>query len=545
MILFVLISFFMFYYPQDLCAQEYAQTLHNTMWADFLYYDKQHAYATDWYKNSIQECVMPYPLRSYSLLLFDMQQFGSLLHYKNQLQAHFKDDIEIQKAIAIALTHEKKNKEAATLFIELAEKFPGSYDVVLPAAQILIQQGNLVNARLALEKIINTRMQRNLTPICMVLLAQVYLKENNIDAAHTILTQCTTYQPSYTPAWLVLGALEEVKNNIPAALHAYNTYLLHSAIHNPQIEQHIQALNVKHTGKSVPYTIKQSDTQHALTLIMQQNYPAALQVIRNGLYKNKNDAYLRALYIHALVTTESYTTALVTLTHYIQEKPTDNRWWGALHLLALHPNIEISALATLKTMQRQHPHIVWGYLYTADCALRKNNYSDAHALYTQALCIAQDDPLRAELYFMQALCGYELHDYTLVSRAINNGLQCTCVHAPLNNLAAYYYAHSGNYEKADTLIAQCCTLEPQNHHYQDTAAFIAYKKGNLTDAEKIYAILHKTHPTDATISLHAAQAAAKQNNFAQSRELLAQAENHAYSKYEKRRIQARLHTGTL
>jgi hypothetical protein len=132
-----------------------------------------------------------------------------------------------------------------------------------------------------------------------------------------------------------------------------------------------------------------------------------------------------------------------------------------------------------------------------------------------------------------------------VADAITNGLHCSCVHAPLYNLAAYYYAHIGKYTKAISLITHCCTLEPHNEHYQDTAAFIAYKQHKFTAVAPVYVSLHSKHSTDATIALHAAQLAFKQNNIITFRNLLAQAENHAYSKYEKRRIQACLHTGTI
>lgn len=525
------------------CADDYAQIVHGTMWADFLTYDKQHVSAQRWYQDVIAASSLPHPLRSYSLLLFGMEQYGSLLEYQPQLQLYFSDDVEIQKAIAFALLHEKRMAEAEEIFLKLAHKFPTLYEVVIPAAQTLIRRGDAVQAQELLEKILNTRTSRAMTPLAMILLAQLYLKAQNIDAAHALLMQCTTAQPMYAPAWLLIGTVEELRNNHTAALNAYRTFTALSPIAVPQIEKRIHALTMTACGATMMASQASTPTQQALGYVVQKKYDAALPLLKMALHAQQSDPYLRALYIHSLVATSMHEAAIAQLASYIGEDPHDHRWWGALHLLVLQPSIGERAWATLHLMRLTYPVALWGYFYEADCMLRTQQYQDAHALYAQALMITQSDPIRAELYFMQALCGYELRDYALVATAVEAGLSCGVLHAPLCNIAAYYYAHSGNYGKAEELIQQCCALEPRNHHYRDTAAYIAYKKGDIKQAKEISAVLCAACPTDATIYLHHAQIMDQEHDAVQVQQLLAQAQNHAYSHYEQRRIQAHLRSG--
>lgn len=527
----------------SIVADDYAQLVHGTMWADFLTYDKKHTDADGWYRDLIVSDAIAYPLRSYSLFLLHTQQYKPLLRYQQQLQQQFSDDREVQKAIAVALVHEKRTAEAEEIFLLLAQKFPTAHDIVIPATQALMRRGEDAQAEAMLERIVNTRIHKAFTPLCMFLLAQLYLKRGNNDGAYLLLTQSTAAQPSYAPAWLLLGTVEELRGNYPGALGAYRAFSLLSPVPVPQIKQRIEALTQLLTGLAKATTMAQTPVQRALTLVAQKKYDLVLPIIKEGLRENPQDSYLRALYIHSLIATHKYDAALAQLMHYITEDPHDHRWWGALHLLIVHPKIGDRVRATLKIARLQQPFALWGYLYEADCALREQQYHVAHRLYEEALTITSDDPIRAELYFMQALCGYEQHDYQLVTAAIEAGLACTTIHAPLYNIAAYYYAHRGLFEKADRLIALCCKLEPRNHHYHDTAAFVAYKKGNTAEAQKMNATLCAICPTDATISLHGAQLADQEHDDARTEQLLAQAENHAYSQYEQRRIQAQLRSG--
>lgn len=522
-------------------AEDYAQLVHATMWANYLSFGKKKN-AEQWYQGVIDATTVPYPLRSYSLYLSHTEQHRALLRYKAQLQQHFKDDLEVQKAIAVALTHEKHDGEAEQLFLTLAAQFPTSYDVVLPAAQILVRQGEDARAREMLEKIINTRTQKQLMPVALVLLAQIYIKGNNLDAAHGLITQCTALQPSYAPAWLLLGTLEELKQNREKAVHAYRTFCSLSPLPIPDVEKRIALLQMSTPSQG---GVQLATLQRCMLLILHKKYDEALQYTKQLLHAQPHDATVRALYIHLLVITDSYRSAIALLARYISEEPHDYRWWGALHIIALNPVFAPAAQATLHQLRLLHAHVAWGYLYEADCDLRKGLYKKAYDLYAQAHHLVTDEVMKSELYFMQALCGYEMHDYTMVTQAIESGLKLSVIHAPLSNLAAYYYAHTGAYDKAQKLIVQCCALEPHNYHYQDTAAFIAYKKGDLSNAATIFKVLHNTHVDDATIALHAAQVARKQHNYAAVHALLAQAENHAYSEYVKRRLQSYHNAGMV
>jgi predicted Zn-dependent protease len=520
---------------------DYASLVHKTTWANYLSSSEKKS-AEKWYREIIDASTLPYPLRSYSLYLASTGQHRTLLQYKRQLQAAFKDDLEVQKAIAVALTYEKQHGEAEALFMALAAQFPTCYEVVLPAVQVMTKRGEDARARETLEKLLNARPQKQHTSIAMVLLAQLYIKENNLDAAYTLVTQCVAMQPSYAPAWLILGTLEELKQNREKAVNAYRTFCALSPVPIPEVEKRIALLHMSNTQNS---GLSLNALQQCMVLIVHKKYDEALQMTRQMLRAQPQDSTIRALHLHLLVTTGSYRSAVALLAHYIAEKPDDYRWWGALHIIALNQEAASVAQATLIQLRLHYPYTVWGYLYEADCALRKNSFKEAYNLYVQAHTIVTDEVIKSELYFMQALCGYELHDYAVVVQAIQNGLALSVIHAPLSNLAAYYYAHTGDYDKAQKMVVQCCALEPQNYHYQDTAAFIAYKKGDLSHAAIIFNALHMNHKDDAAITLHAAQAAHKQHNYTDARTLLAHAENHAYSEYVKRRVQSYLNAGTV
>lgn len=520
----------------ELVGADYAQVIHKTMWADFLFYDKRHQGAQEWYTQVVAETTLPYPLRSYALLLFGTGQYATLLQHKNMLDTSFGNDIEVQRALALSLVHERHDAEAEKTFLALIKKFPTAYEIAIPAAQILMRRGDNAQAQEVLEKIVHQRTQKVVSVLAQMLLAQSYMKTGNKTGARELLMHCTTLQPSYAPAWLLLGAVEELLGNYQAALGAYRSFSALSPVRVPEVEKQIQVLTMRCTDPTMHAL--HTHKQQIQAYMAQQRYADALVLIKELLIANPEDAYARALYVHNLVTTEQNAAAIALLVRYIQQNPDDYRWWGALHILVLNPQSHARAYATLQTLQRTYPHILWGYLYCGDCYLRMEQYADAHALYAQALLCTQQAPVRAELYFLQALCGYELDDYTRVERAITQGLACACVHAPLYNIAAYYYAHVGAYEKALNLSKICCALEPQNYHYQDTALFIAYKKGEFSRVVDAYAQLHAKYPNDATIALHSACSCCKRDNKKASVQLLAHASNHAYSQYEKRRIQA-------
>lgn len=527
-------------------AHDYIDLVQATVWADYLCYDKQHARADDWYHDAIGDKTVPYPLRSYALYLFDTHQYKNLLSYQKQLREHFNDDLSVQKALAIALAHEKYDAQSEELFVRLATQFPTSYDVVLPASQILMRRGADAQAQGMLERIINTRTQRQVTALCMVLLAQLYIKTQNIDGAYALMMQCTTSQPTYAPAWLILGMLEELKQNRESAVQAYRMFVQLSPMQVPDIQKRIVQLTTHSSVLSNnQLVVPANEVQTIMFLIAQKKYTEALSASKKIIARFPADATVRALHVHLLVINGAYQSALALLANYIHEQPDDYRWWGALHILALHQQAFSVAAATLEQLQRQYVCSVWGYLYTADMAMRLGNFNKAHALCAQACVISTQDVMLSELYFMQALCGYELHDYQKVAHAIKKGLATSVIHAPLYNLAAYYYAHIGEYARAQQLIVQCCALEPHNYHYHDTAAFIVYKKNDLDAAHKVLNALHAQYGTDAMISLHAASVAHKKANLTGARALLAQAGNHAYSEYVKRRIESYLKAGNI
>ncbi|HEV2916171.1 MAG TPA: hypothetical protein VGW78_00330 [Candidatus Babeliales bacterium] len=484
---------------------DYSNVLHQTMWATFLHYDKQYSNAQDWFVALLEQPMSLYALKGYFLFLFDRQDYASLLEYVPVIEKKLKNDVDMQRVAAHTLLHTGHTQEADALFIKLNRQFPTNADIALETVKSLLKVGNIEQALEVTHTIINKTLQKQAIFLFFFIQAQLYIKKNDMNKAREVLKQCLNMRPNFAQGWLLSCLIELQEGNKEKAMLEYVSYLQIAGVRNMQVEQYFMAQTSNQIIK--PQLHKQMPLYtKAVLLYKSKQYASALSLLARGIMQEPNNVQYKLLTLQILIDMKNPTGALTLLVSWIYKDPESQLWFTLMHLLSdvYIPAEEIKG--TLESLKHTLGPNIWLHLYLADIYMRKQEYYDAYICLNQAVLVCQDAAIKTELYFMLALIGYETGDMYEVQKAVEQGIAQHIVHAPLYNLAAYYYATKGNtIQKASYYIEQALVQDPHNIHYLDTQGVVWYKKQEYAKAEVLFDTLHTQIPHDSTITLHAAK----------------------------------------
>jgi predicted Zn-dependent protease len=489
---------------------DYTRTLHHATWAHFLHHEKKYDEAGDWYSSLIQQPASIYSLKGYILFLFDRQQYAKIMSYKETIQTQFASDVDMQRVFAHALAHSGKLAEADTLFITLNKTFPTNPDIALEAIKALTRKGDTESALAVTHAIINKTAHKASVFLFFFVQAQLYVTLKKTVQAREALQQCLVLRPQFSQGWLLMSLLEAQEGNADKATQGYQSFLRIGGAHNKELEQYLLALAAQHAvgtrmQAAAVYT-HSAAYKKALVFHKERQFPRALAVVEAGIKQEPHNPHMKMLKIQILLDMQQAPNALAQLVAWIDQEPEQQLWFSLVHLLT-HQHIPVqTAIDTLASVQKRMPDSLWVHLYLADLYMRMGQHAHAATCFERGVQITKDPVLKAELYFSQALLQYEQRAFDAARVAIEHGLAESVVHAPLYNIAAYYYATKGNdLTKAQNYIEQALAQEPDNVHYRDTQAVVWYKLQVYDKAEALLDQLHVQMPTDATVTLNLAK----------------------------------------
>lgn len=527
-----------FFYAND-NDDNYAQAVHTTMWATFLHKDKKLHEADQWYRTIIESPSCTYSLKGYILFLADMKNYKKIVSYIPRYTHQFAHDATVQATFAHALAQVGKQKESDELFINLAKTFPIQQDIVFQAIQAYTRKKDIDGALAIAHTIINKSPHKQSNFIFHFLQSQLYIHKGQLEKARDAAQQCVALHPHFFKGWLMVAALEEQLGNIDKAIHGYKSFLKTSNQYNVPIEQHILALTLKQTTINQKLSCNKPSLEKALFLFKQQQYQQALATINHCIKTEPFNPHNKLCKIQILLHMQHYDDTIALLTSWIKQEPEQQLWLSALHLL-LHLNVPHTKIhEAFLSLHKQLPNNIWIPFYIADIYMREKKYDHALHYLDKASHIITDSMLKADLYFQMALIQFERGTFDMLPTILEKGLaEKDVLHAPLFNIAAYFYATKGkNIDRAEQLIVQALQLEPHNQHYLDTRAIILYKQGAYDKAESLLTGLLTQINHDSTMLLNMAKTKYKLGKIDEAHQFLQQAQSLVHNNYESAVLQ--------
>jgi predicted Zn-dependent protease len=502
--------FVMFIYTvsmmSTLCADDqYVRTLHSSIWAHFLHCEKKTDAAYDWYTSFIQQPPSLYSLKGYITFLFDQKKYHAIDSYISTMQTIFALDATMQRIAAHTLAQLGKQSEADALFIELNKKFPTNIDIAFEVVKILLQQDKIDEALAVTYDITNKTAHKQSVFPFFFLQAQLCLKKHAFDEARSALRQCLALRPNCAKSWLLLSVLEAQS----------------SALDEKTFQNASTAMT--------PY-------QKAFMLYQQQEWSRALVAIDQCIAQEEYNPHYKLLKIQILIDMHNIYGAVAQLVAWIQREPEQQLWFSAMHLLT---HLHIDAKTVIGTLEalRHTVHSLWLHIYLADLYMRTDQYADACVCLQRALACTSNPELTTEIYFSLGLLAYKQRDFHMLRIILPHAFAHNIVHPPLYNLAAYFYATKGaDMHRAEGYVERALAQDPTNIHYQDTRAFIWYKKREYQKAAQLLTQLIANDASDATILLHLAKVQYKLGKNTEAYTLIQRACITAQNVYEKHMI---------
>jgi tetratricopeptide (TPR) repeat protein len=291
------------------------------------------------------------------------------------------------------------------------------------------------------------------------------------------------------------------------------------------------------THKIAPSSVDAQCFAQATQLFEQKDYRRALTYIDTCLAKKSDDPESRLLKIELLVTQKDYGRAIMLLSEWIEKEKNPGPWIKTLHLLHAKAPYQLVRDA-FKSLRTKKPKELELHLYYADLLLRNDEYQLAQEPLESALSLTRDKELQTKILFQQGLSHYEQENYPAARNALEKAVKLGTSYPPAHNLLAYYYAtEEKNLGYAQKLIDKALAIDPDNPHFKDTQALIAYKKKNYDHAHTLIQEIARLCPEDCTIVTHLAKVQRKKGNLDMALQTIKIAQQHALHEKEKMKIQ--------
>lgn len=524
--------FLVFLMVHLLYAEQEVAYYHNYMWAHFNDLQGNTTVAQKHYSRMFESGAPNHAYQTYLQHLAHTNQWALIVRLMPQLETLF-DDLQTQKIFITALEHERKYAEAEKKLLALQEKHKDNAEVTYAVVKALAQKKDFGGALKKIDEFIEHNPTKQPTFLFYYTKAQIFTQLQNPARAAESIKQCMELKPNFDQGWLLFGMIHELQGNVSDALNGYNKALELSGP-NPMIEQHILGLTIKQNAVSSQSNFSEH-FNNAVNLFRQKEYAQALQAINAALKVAPQHQSARLLKVEILINLKHIEAALHLLKDWILQRPHQEIYYKSLHLLyqaGIEPD---NVIKTLYDLEGIMPHNILVLNYLADLYLKQNNNQKALEYLKKALARTEDNHLKTKIYYQMALVYQELENVHGMEQALVSGYKQTRSFAPLNNLLAYHYAHSGKIAEAEKLI-QSVIANDNNLHYQDTYAYVLYKKKEYAQAANVLEKIAMNNPQHCCSLLHLGQVYAKLNKKEKAQEYLDKAMVVAHTNKDKQKI---------
>lgn len=485
--------------------------IHNSLMANYLQFGGRSKQAYELYKSLLAAQAPVYAYKGYIHLLFDTANYPHIIQLIPQLDPVFKHDPAIQLIFAQVLEKVGKVAEADERYVRLNDQFKTNQEIAFNAANSYLRRKEPENALNVIDGLLNTSARKANNFIFHFMKAQIYLQLNKKDEALKAVQRSLDMHPRFDKGWLLFALLHEQEGELNDAIKGYTHFLNVTDSSNREIEQHLLQLVFKQkigTNSIAGATSSQKACiNSALQLFERKQYQKALDNLDECIKRSPKNKQSRLLKIEVLTAMNKHQEAAQLLAVWIDEEPTKNIWYKALHLLT-RTNLDTHiAIALLQQIAKKHPHELLPTLYLADLHMRIPDNQAALKCHKRALSLTHDNRIKEKILYHMGLIHHEAGQFKQFEQVMKQAKAMKSSYAPLCNLIAYYLTmQSIDLDQAQHLITMALQDDAHNPHYLDTQAMLFLKQDHPMKAIALLEKIAQKVPNDYTILEHLALA---------------------------------------
>jgi len=346
------------------------------------------------------------------------------------------------------------------------------------------------------------------TTIMLYAKAQAEAGLNDTAAAMATLKELTGKDPKFFPAWATLGALYGQKKDDQDALGAY------------QKMAELQPDNKTVWLGLIQLSLRLNDQQAALDYLDKapEDDTLSLQALRAFAQVKNDEIFAKAVQILGAKSPDNpdlifiqaemawkqgknLDEIMALLARVPKDKP--EAYAKSLSLrtqLALENNRFDLAQPLIDEGKKMFPKDAASWLYQAALYERQNKLPEAVKVYKEAQAKWPSDP---QILYRLALALWSAGDQKEGLEAGEKLLALSPNDPDAQNFVGYSLAEQGqNLDRAQELITKAVTVKPDNPYYQDSLAWLFYKRGDMPKAWEAIQKAVAAKPNQADIWEH-------------------------------------------
>ncbi len=490
-------------------------------WATYLQSSGKLSESLERYRPLLQQTQNPAVLKGYFQLLAAGNQWPAMIAMRTIIDTTLADEIKTQLLLAQAYAHTGNSAEMDKIILRLNSKYPENPDITLNTAQLYLRYQEPENALLTIDNYLKKASDKPTNFIFHFMKSQIYVLLGKKTQALTAVEKSIELYSTFDKSWLMYALLQEQAGNIKKALTGYISFVRETQDPTHEIQAHITKLLAQHNIPLAAVANQESCSERICSLIGQKKYDEAMQTALDFLKTNPNNEEVKLLAIDSIIGAKQYTKAIGILSQWAQENPGKELWFKTLYWIGLQTKEWLPILSVYQTVIKKHPHQLLSYLYASDAQLVLNKQADALHSLAKARDLAESPSLKAAILYQIALVHYKKKHFSYVKQCLKEACSLPTIYAPAFNLLAYYTAgKEGEIEKAESLIKQALSIDPNNPHYLDTRAYIFRKASEHDNALPFLQQAVSLAPRDPTIKCHLAKTYHALNNHEKAISLL-------------------------
>lgn len=464
-------------------AEQTSQNLHCYMLANYFQYGNDLDNAEYWYAQIQPDQSQTYIYGGFIPLLASKHMYSQIVSLIPQLDAQYKNNMEIQLIFALALEQTGKTTEARKRLIGLNEQNKAHQELAFKVVQLYLANAEPENAIKVIDNLLNTSAKKMNNFIFYFLKAQIFLQLHKKNDALASLKQCIELYPKFDKSWLLYAALQEQEGKLEEAVRGYTNFLENTTESHKEIEAHLINLTfAQKISQKNNLTLHADYLAQALALLEKREYDKAMKLTQKLFEVPKPSIEACLLKVQILVAQKKLDEALACIQEWVSSDQSAI-WLKTIHLLTYLGLPHEKAISVLDQLAKKSVDQDLLLLYKSDLLLKKGDEKNALTILEKLYSQSNDKKQKAKIGYQIAQLKYQQDDWQKTHHLLNEIIGLDNTFAPAYNLLAYITARKKKqYADAQNYIKKALELDPENPHFIDTQAMILYKNNDYKNA---------------------------------------------------------------
>ena len=431
-------------------------------------------------------------------LLLDADKFSEAANYARQALKLNPSNEWYQKLNAEILAYEGKFSEAAKVFVTLIEKSPGEPEYYFDLAYLYERAKNYKESIKVYDQIED---MIGIEESVILQKQKLYLKLNDIPGAAAEIQKLIDYNPSDSRYYGILAEMYESNDMMDKALEIYNQ-LIKNDPENPYAA--IALANFyQNKGDKENYWnyIQKAFKNPTLSIDIKVGYllnfmdkldkdeikrKEALVLSAYLIEAHPENAKSYAMYADILYNTGKQEEALAQYRKSLEYNNSIFTVWQQMMFI----NADLQRYDSLEVLSEESielfPNQAMAYFFNGVAKVQLKKYQSAINMLNQALLIGSNNKqLMAEVYANLGEAYNGLKNYAESDSSYEKSIELNPNNAfVLNNYSYYLSLRGANLDRAEAVALQANKLIPDNSAFQDTYAWVLYKRGKFEMAKE-------------------------------------------------------------